>query len=51
MHDTSGYMYPSGYMQDTSGYIKIRILITNTPKLDNKQAPLTRGTLSLGLTV
>jgi hypothetical protein len=36
MHDTSGYMYPSGYIQDTSGYIRIRILITNTPKLDHK---------------
>jgi hypothetical protein len=34
------YMYPSGYMQDTSQYIRIRILITNPPKLDNKP-PLT----------
>ena len=31
-----GYMYPSGYTQDTSRYIRIRILITNPPKLDNK---------------
>jgi hypothetical protein len=31
-----GYMYPSGYTQDTSRYIRIRILITNSPKLDNK---------------
>jgi hypothetical protein len=30
------YMYPSGYTQDTSQYIRIRILITNPPKLDNK---------------
>ena len=30
------YMYPSGYMQDTSQYIRIRILITNPPKFDNK---------------
>jgi len=29
-------MYPSGYTQDTSRYIRIRILITNPPKLDNK---------------
>jgi hypothetical protein len=35
------YMYPSGYTQDTSQYIRIRILITNPPKLDNKP-PLTR---------
>jgi hypothetical protein len=35
-------MYPSGYTQDTSRYIRIRILITNPPKLDNKP-PLTRG--------
>ena len=35
-----GYMYPSGYTQDTSQYIRIRILITNPPKLDNKP-PLT----------
>jgi len=34
------YMYPSGYTQDTSQYIRIRILITNPPKLDNKP-PLT----------
>jgi len=33
-------MYPSGYTQDTSQYIRIRILITNPPKLDNKP-PLT----------
>jgi hypothetical protein len=31
-----GYMYPTGYTQDTSRYIRIRILITNPPKLDNK---------------
>jgi len=31
-----GYMYPSGYTQDTSRYIRIRILITTPPKLDNK---------------
>jgi hypothetical protein len=36
------YMYPSGYTQDTSQYIRIRILITNPPKLDNKP-PLTHG--------
>jgi len=35
------YMYPSGYTQDTSQYIRIRILITNPPKLDNNP-PLTR---------
>ena len=35
-----GYMYPSGYTQDTSRYIRIRILITNPPKRDNKP-PLT----------
>jgi hypothetical protein len=35
-------MYPSGYTQDTSRYIRIRILITNPPKLDNNP-PLTRG--------
>jgi hypothetical protein len=35
-------MYPSGYTQDTSRYIRIRILITNPPKLDNKP-PLTLG--------
>jgi hypothetical protein len=34
-------MYPSGYTQDTSQYIRIRILITTPPKLDNKP-PLTR---------
>ncbi len=34
-------MYPSGYTQDTSQYIRIRILITNPPTLDNKP-PLTR---------
>ena len=33
-------MYPLGYTQDTSRYIRIRILITNPPKLDNKP-PLT----------
>jgi hypothetical protein len=36
------YMYPSGYTQDTSQYIRIRILITNPPKLDNNP-PLTRA--------
>ena len=32
-------------MQDTSGYIRIRILITNVPKLDNKcsRSPYARG--------
>ena len=35
-------MYPSGYTQDTSRYIRIRILITNPPKLDNKP-PRSRG--------
>jgi hypothetical protein len=39
------YMYPSGYTQDTSQDIRIRILITNPPKLDNKP-PLTRHTLA-----
>ena len=38
-----GYMYPSGYTQDTSRYIRIRILITNPPKLDNKP-PRSRAT-------
>jgi hypothetical protein len=33
-------MYPSGYTQDTSRYIRIRILITTRPKLDNNP-PLT----------
>ena len=29
-------MYPSRYTQDTSRYVRIRILITNPPKIDNK---------------
>ena len=37
------YMYPSGYTQDTSQYIRIRILITNPPKLDNKPPLTPRG--------
>ena len=40
-------MYPSGYTQDTSRYIRIRILITNPPKLDNKP-PLTPGGTVMG---
>jgi hypothetical protein len=48
-------MYPSGYTQDTSRYIRIRILITNPPKLDNNPPrspgygllePLAHGTRS-----
>ena len=30
------YVYSTRYTRDTSGYIRIRILITNPPKLDNK---------------
>jgi len=43
-------MYPSGYTQDTSQYIRIRILITNPPKLDNKPplTPLNPTELRLG---
>ena len=40
-------MYPSGYTQDTSRYIRIRILITNPPKLDNNPPRAAGHTLLL----